>query len=143
MPKTHGKRVEPIDYPTLTRELTAAARQAFTRLREQHPDETFYAYGLMTDGDAVNVAPAANSEQGLRRKAAENNQKRVPSWLRWGVDEWAYVEEGIEHFDKAQSIVGAYLAAGESDKAFAARKAAVHAAFADALKALDREGFFG
>ena len=137
--KKGGKSID----PRLVQEVTSAARQAFTQLRERHPGERFYAYALVTDGDAVDVGPAANSEEGLRRKATEYGQKRPAEWLRWGVDEWAYVDEGQESFKKAQGIVGARLEDDESPKKFAERKAATLTAFADALKALDAEGFFG
>ena len=137
--KKGGKSID----PRLVLEVTSAARAAFTQLRERHAGERFYPYALMTDGDAVTVGPAANSAEGLRRKATDYGQKRPAAWLRWGVDEWAYVDNGREFFDAAQGIVGAKLYEDEPPRKFAERRAATLAAFADALKALDKEGFFG
>src|SRR5690606_1777673 len=68
-----------------------AARHVFTRLRGQHPDETFYAFALYTDDGAMTVVPAANSEEGLAaalEKAQADPEER--SYYRWATAEWAY-----------------------------------------------------
>lgn len=127
----------------LQREILAAARQAFSLVRQQHPDETFYAFGLATDGDVVTVSPISNSEEGLQRLGKKYNEPDLPLWLRWSPDEWEYWGVGGQYFGSVQKTIGAWLYKDEDDKEFVARKKGFLNAFAMALKELDAEGLFG
>ena len=147
-----------IDYTELQKEIVSAARQAFSYVRQQHPDETFYAFGLSTDSDVATIDPISNSEEGLQRLGqkyerlmGEEYEKMrqkydepgLPLWLRWGPDNWEeYEGAGGHYFGRVQEIVSARYEY-DSDEEFVARKKRRLDTFAAALKELDTEGFFG
>lgn len=148
---------ESIDYVRLRKEIASAARQAFTFVRQQNSDETFYAFGLYTDSDVMTIGPFSNSEEGLERLGQKYeqllgqeyeemrqkyNESGVPLWLRWAPDDWEYCDVGVKYFDEVQKMIGGgrYF---ETDEEFVARKKGVLGAFVAALRELDAEGFFG
>jgi hypothetical protein len=132
-----------IDYIRLQKEILSAARQAFSLVRQQHADETFYAFGLATDSDVVTISPISNSEEGLQRLGQAYGEPDLPLWLRWSPDEWEYWGAGDEYFAETRKTVGAWLYEDEDDGGFVTRKKGFLSVFAAALKELDAEGFFG
>ena len=130
--------------------LVAAARAAFTEVREAHPDETFYCYALLTNELAQSVAPTCMSEEGLARVAREYAERsgtppeQEAEELRWFEADSPYNLLGLEHFDDVMDVLNARGDPWELDGA--ALDAEVDArleAFFRALARLDEEGFFG
>jgi hypothetical protein len=131
-----------INHTELQKEVVSAARQAFSYVRQQHPDETFYVFGLSTDSDVSTIGPVSNSTEGLQRLGQKYNEPGLPPWLRWSPDEWEYEDAGGQYFDKARDTANA-LYECDSDEEFVASKRRRLDTFAAALEELDAEGFFG
>lgn len=136
-----------MDWPALTHDIAAAARQSFGDLLARHGDETFYAFALYTDEDCITIAPAANSQERHQATLAALDDKpdrQERNYYRWASSEWAYEAWAGEPFNPISSRLRAACAAVSGDAAaFAAFKAQVHQAMAGALRQLDGEGFFG
>ena len=132
-----------IDYHELQKDVYSAAKKAFELVRKEHADENFYAFGLSTDSDAVTLIPISQSEQAFQQLAEDYGESDLPLWLRWSPDEWLYWDVGAEYFNAVKQIVGAALYEDEGDEDFAERKRKFLDTFADALRKLDSEGFFG
>ncbi len=131
--------------------LVDAARAAFTELREQHPDETFYCFALYTDEAGAHISQTCNSEEGLHQAAREYHEqygKPVEEYaqsLRWNPADWPYHMLGEEHFDAAQDLLwrrGPHPFDLDDDL-YEAEVAARFEAFTRAIRRLDEEGFFG
>jgi hypothetical protein len=129
-----------IDYDTFLPRLVAGLRKAWTHARRQHPDETFYMFGICTDSDITDLFPFSNTEE----QYAENGNPSYPS------DKWLVPEKAYEHRSKDTSElaveVNRYVFEDHSKDpkgAFAERKARLLEIFEKALVQLDAEGFFG
>lgn len=132
------------NFNILRTEIKEAAKKAFTAVRAEHPDERFYAFALYSDDGAMTVEPAANTEQGLDRKAKEYGYDPVPSWLRWMTGEWAYEADGGENFLKVYEMLeteGDYDE--DASEEFEAFRTHVYEAMIAALEDLEAEHFFG
>lgn len=135
-----------MDWPALTNDITAAARQSFSTLLAQHGDEAFYAFALYTDEDCTTVAPAANSLEQYQATLAtlEKPGRQERAYYQWASPEWAYEAWAWEPFQPISRQLHAARAAASSDAtALAAFKAQVHQAMTEALGRLDGEGLFG
>jgi len=117
----------------LRREVREAARQAFAQVRASHPNERFYAFALSSNDDAVTIVPAANSVEGLHRRAREYGSP-ISDWLRWSTAEWACQAEGGDYFDEIRARLARQGRTFRRD---------VYEAMIGALADLDDEGFFG
>ena len=135
----------------LTDLIRDAARDAFADLRAAHPGEAFYAFALYTDDGLMTVMPAANSEQGFRRAAGDEDDPTELAHYRWATGEWAYEGEGAESakFDAVHDLLNepAGLYDGdddaEADRQFRARGDQLIKCMIAALRQLDAEGCFG
>jgi hypothetical protein len=140
------KRRDTMDFLRLRSLIRDAARTAFTELRQAHPDETFYAFSLYTDDGAMTIMPAANSEEGYRRKVQSYGYTKPQdtSYVRWATAEWAYEAAGEGHFDAAHDLLnGPGRDDGEDERAFIHFLGRLIESMVGALKDLDEEGFFG
>lgn len=146
-------KVAEVDFDLLRQEIKDAARAAFGVVRRNHSDEQFYAFALYSDESAMTVCPAANTEEGLARRAEEYGYSKPQQLasLRWATGEWAYEFEGAEFFDRACALInGEDRYEGEADEdpleeseAFVAFRTQVFEVIVLALEDLDAEGFFG
>lgn len=130
-----------VDFPSLRKEIKDAARRAFEAVTRSHPSEGFYAFALYSDDGAMTVAPAANSEEGLVRKAQEYSYSDIPDWLRWSTAEWDYEHVGSEHFAAVHEILNVQYDCSETE--FEAFRTKLYETMIQALGDLDAEEFFG
>ena len=138
-----------IDVRAVRREIKEAARRAFSRVRSDHPTDTFYAFALYSDGDGSTVCPSSNTEEAFARRVKECEPQRKEldevlagsgitfddymNYYRWGTSEWAHCYEGADQFETVSKL----LNASSIDKA------AVYGSMVLGLKDLDADGFFG
>ncbi len=129
----------PVDFLEIRELLKEGVRTTLTTLREQHPDEHFYAFALY-DAEGENVAPSANSEEKYqariaRQKCADSDSRFM---YRWGTAEWAY--EALEYgpFEEAREL----LSQAPKDE-WLEFQVQSYGASIFALKELAAEGFFG
>jgi hypothetical protein len=148
-----------VDFALMGREIKHAARRAFTTVRSGHPDETFYAFALYSDDDAMTVVPSANTEQGNERcvKRCQGDKsymefiasEGIPfagclSHLRWGTAEWAYEGVGAKPFKTVNKRINADDRYDDADPdGFVRFKGGLFATMVLGLQDLDAEGFFG
>ena len=111
--------------------LAAAAREAFTAVRETHPGEKFYYFALYTTDDGGYVVPTSASEESLAEVVARYRgfDARPDSDLRASL-----------RFSAADSP---YHCVEEELFQGYPRGPALHEACFGALAQLDAEGFFG
>ena len=133
-----------VDLHTFKAEVKAAAARAFTAIKGNHPDETFYAFALYSDDGAMTVNPAANSEQALERSVAAYGKrgKAMLGELRWSPAEWEYEDEAGDELDDAYDQLNTLLEKVGDDE-FERFREAAYTAMVDALDELNTEGFFG
>lgn len=134
----------------LVTRLADAARAAFTRARELHPDESFYCYALYTDAFAAYILPTCCSEEGLREVASRYVEEfggtvaEQAEQLRWNPPDWPYHMLGEEHF---ADVLGLLQSRGDpwqrDDDGLDEEIDARFEACFRALTLLDDEGFFG
>ena len=138
-----------MDTAKLTELIREGCRRAFGELRAAHPEQTFYAFALYTDGGLMTIMPAANTEQRLAPKAASTKDAQTRAYYRWAPAEWAYEASGLEHFDEAHELLNApdtqYQGDDDAaaDRAFRERGNEVIGSMVEALRQLDAEQFFG
>jgi hypothetical protein len=146
-----------VDFSEVRCEIKGAARRAFTEVRSKVGDETLYTFALYSDGDAMSVRAAANTEEGYERRVEKYrsdpsfmeflkgyNLSFSPFDYRWGTNEWPYHHVGHGHFDDVCELIGADDRYDESDPdGFDTFKGRLFAAMLLGLKDLDAEGFFG
>ena len=106
--------------PLATR-IAIATRAAFTEARAARPRERFYVYALFSEsGD--DLQPSCNTVEALAKRGKADADE-----LRWAAEEFACHQLGEAHFS---SLGARPLRAGIGPAV-------------EALRALDREGFFG
>ena len=122
-----------------------AARAVFAEVQQQHPDEEFYAFALYTDGDAITVCPAANSEEALQRKVNQRNESDPAElrYLRWAIAEWEYETAGAERFQTVCDQLRECRLQGDMTKDITAFSRQLQATMISALRDLDMESLFG
>jgi predicted DNA-binding WGR domain protein len=119
--------------------LTNGARDAFTKLRSEHANESFYAFALRNDDDGVALDIAANSEQSLQRRSA--NSGVDPVTTRWSAEEWVYIGGFANVIPNVYSMISD--GEEEEDEDFDKTRGAVFALTVLALADLEKDGFFG
>lgn len=117
------------------------AARAFQATCADHEDEQIYAFALYTDGDAMTVCPAANSEEAYARKSKGEDPSEL-AILRWATAEWAYEFEHVEFFADAQVIQHDLLRPFDWDAPDAFREELCRAMVA-ALEELNAANVFG
>ncbi len=119
-----------IDCPALLSLLKSDVRTAIAAFKAMRPGETFYAFALYTDSDAITVSAYGNTNE----KAIGKSE-----YARWSPDEWAFLDN--DNFMAAsQRVVSDYD--GFEEEAFEQRKSDVLGCFAAALRDLRIEGVF-
>jgi hypothetical protein len=131
--------IAPQELAHIRQTVGAAARAAFTAVREAHPEEDFYYYVLWTTGVVHRPAPCACSKQGLAR-AMEKYRESEPAHLRWSEADSPYDCFGDEHFLEVERLFRRYgdpydRADEDTDVLFSA--------IVGAMQDLDSDGFFG
>nr|WP_086940539.1 DUF4303 domain-containing protein [Thaumasiovibrio occultus] len=63
-----------MDFKKLKAKIVRAGRVAFPKIRANHPNETFYFFGLYTSGEYSYLSPTCSTYQGLK-DVAEQYQK--------------------------------------------------------------------
>lgn len=124
-----------------------AARHAFQAVRSANPHEHFYYFALVTTGDALRPGPSANSLEGLERSLDRYRAKGSACGadvLRWSEADSPYHLHGDEHFRDVETL---FLLGGDHhalpERACEEEVARRFQSMEDALRDLDREGFFG
>jgi len=124
-----------------------AARQAFQAVRSANPHEHFYYFALVTTGDALRPGPSSCSLEGLERALDRYRAKGSACGadvLRWSEADSPYHLYGDEHFRDVEAL---FLLGGDHralpEPAYEEEVARRFQAMEDALRDLDREGFFG
>ena len=122
--------------------ITAAARRAFKRLFEEHPDESFYYCSLITTGEALPPAIAAWSWQALERVCRDTGERAED--LKWSYADSPYYAFGDELFSQVRELYASRPEALSTDdeswfEEYNTRLDAMEAS----MHQLDREGLFG
>jgi len=124
----------------LVAQIAQATTSVFSALKNEHPDEDFYAFALYTDSSAMSVVAAGNSEQALEKvlKNADERSAEQDVYYRWVSSEWRY-----EAFHGSE-FKGVSKTVRESpDRSnFRKFKVDVHAAMIEALRTVDADGLF-
>jgi len=128
----------------ITDKIVNAAKYSFSKIIENIPNETIYAFILYTDEDCYTILPAANSLEKLKEKMLENENGDPISLAecKWSSAEWAYE---AAHADKFVEISRALSeASGKAVKSgnFNDFKARTHHCMINALQRMDKENFF-
>ncbi|WP_198590179.1 DUF4303 domain-containing protein [Paracoccus zhejiangensis] len=129
----------------LANQIATAARTAFSRLFEEHPED-FYYCTLITTGEGLPPAPSAWSWQALdRTSAAQPNPEKAKPLLKWSYSESPYWLFGDEAFEPVRrrfaELVDPHSLPTEG--AFVEEIDRRVAAMESAMKMLDDEGLFG
>ncbi|WP_374009342.1 DUF4303 domain-containing protein [Leifsonia sp. LS-T14] len=130
------------DFARIRSAVAGAAREAWTRLRDEHPDDDFYYFGLWTSPVAHRPAPTACSLQGLSA-AARSCDEELPvavDDLRWDVNSSPYDLFGDEFFARLDPL---FEALGDPYDRPRGTNQALLDAMEGALADLDADGFFG
>lgn len=124
-----------------------AARRAFQAVRSANAHEHFYYFALVTTGDALRPGPSACSLEGLERVLARYRAKGSACGaeaLRWSEADSPYHLCGDEYFREVEAL---FLRRGDHrslpEPAYEQEVARRFQAMEDALRDLDRDGFFG
>jgi hypothetical protein len=130
-------RFEPagFDYERLTDEITLAARQAFTAIREARPKERINAYAIVTDASATTIGPVANSVRTWWTP-------KIKPEVLWNSAEWSCWQGG-EHFEVAFRMLLTQRTGSWPKVPFDDFFSGVAESSIRALERLDRECFFG
>jgi hypothetical protein len=136
---------------SLVAAMIADAREAWRRLHEKFPGETFYAFGFYTTELGSYFGPFACGEEGLEKVAAEyvarrtyRDLERAKSALRWSIADSPYRKEVTALDAHTAGELAKRPEPDQLDDVPMARevRARMNAAVA-ALNALDEEGLFG
>ncbi|WP_431245825.1 DUF4303 domain-containing protein [Leifsonia xyli] len=131
------------DFAHIRSAIAGAARTAWTALREEHPADDFYYFGLWTSPVAHRPAPTACSEQGLLRAVEEHRADGVgvdADALRWAVNASPYDLFGDEAFAELEPL---FERVGDPYDRSREENESLFEAMVGALADLDAEGFFG
>ena len=79
-----------IDFEKFLRRLTAGLRNAWEQARREHPNETYYLFGICTDSDITDLFPFSNTEE---QYAATGNPM-------YPIDKWRVPDEAYEYRSK-------------------------------------------
>lgn len=149
-PDSSNKASNPgVDFDQLRRDITKATRHTFATIQSRCTGGKLYAFALYSDGSAMTVCPAANTEEAYRR-ALEQSAATEPeevNYYRWAFPEWtAQSNTDANAFnaicDSINGRGGSRYDAQDPD-GFVRFKARVYATMVLALLDLINEGFFG
>jgi Domain of unknown function (DUF4303) len=154
-----------IDYRAARAVTRDAARRAFTRVRDEHPGERFYAFALCTDLDVQSLCASANTEEGFRWRLERNEKSRkqteaaiakhgmtwadYTNYFRWNLPEWAYHQIEGGDFRALDPLIldPVHMRANELEEedpeGFDDHRTRVCGSMILAMKDLDEEGLFG
>ncbi|MFO0903826.1 MAG: DUF4303 domain-containing protein [Pirellulales bacterium] len=132
----------------LRKAVYSAAKRAFTCVREKHPKERFYVFGLMTNDAAQYLYPLSNSEEALKRTVkkyrSDGYKDHDADSLRWSFGDWSYSKDGEEFFDEVNQLLSEATEFDDWDDNKIERQVAkLMKATVAGLADLDKEGFFG
>ncbi len=147
-PAPGGEAANPgVDFDQLRHEIADATRQSFAAVRSRCGGEILYAFALYSDGSAMTVCPAANTEGAYRRalKRSGASEPEQVNYYRWAFPEWdAATDADAAAFNAISSKIGGEGRYGEQDPdGFVHFKARVYATMVLAVLDLVNEGFFG
>ena len=131
------------DFARIRSAIADAARETWTRLRDEHPADHFYYFGLWTTPVAHRPAPTACSAQGLRIAVETARADGLPAsvdQLRWMVNASPYDLFGDPAFARLEPL---FEARGDPYDRPRPLNEALLGAMEGALFDLDAEGFFG
>lgn len=130
------------DFARIRSAIAASAREAWTRLRDEHPGDDFYYFGLWTTPVAHRPAPTACSTQGLWLATASYGEAGTSgeSSLRWDVNSSPHDLFGDELFARLDPL---FEALGDAYDRPRATNQALLEAMEGALADVDADGFFG
>ncbi|WP_174915967.1 DUF4303 domain-containing protein [Burkholderia lata] len=133
--------VRAMNIQDLIAHIAQATTSVFSALKNEHPDEDFYAFALYTDNSAMSVVAAGNSEQALEEvlKNADERSPEQDAYYRWASSEWLYEAFHGSEFKGVSKTVRE--SADRSN--FRKFKVDVHAAMIEALRTVDVDGLFG
>jgi hypothetical protein len=138
--------------------LADACRGAFSYVRKQHDNESFYCMGLLTPGLFGYVVPTAMTEQGLDSVVREYQAKpryvnepidRLRFSLRWSPADSPLHLEGNKYFEEVNTLmplISKELYEIDTDggwdefERFATR---IKDAIIEVLAMIEKEGYFG
>ncbi|WP_338638387.1 DUF4303 domain-containing protein [Burkholderia pyrrocinia] len=133
-------------FPDFPREIADAARVTYRALLAAHPNEHFYAFALFTDGGAMTVVPAANSDEGLKRireKMEVADDDDAPEFT-WAPAEWAYESAEADSFNPlCKRLADTVLGPNFQEAKFGEFFRDLQHDMIEALRLLDQEGLFG
>lgn len=134
----------------LEEQVYAAAKAAFSEVLAAHPEETFYTFGLFTDGSLQFLRPVANTEEALTATVKRYKETVDPKYgctstrngMRWSYGDWGFFTIDGNHFDEInRTLCANFDSYGNNDKWAANRDQSWDAMIAGFLR-LERENFF-
>jgi hypothetical protein len=136
-----------VDFDQLRSDVADATRRAFADIRSRCAGERLYAFALYSDGSAMTICPAANTEEAYRL-ALEKSGASEPvevNYYRWAFPEWGVdTDTGAKAFKAISARIGdASRYDEQAEEGFVRFKARVYATMVLALLDLVNEGFFG
>jgi hypothetical protein len=123
------------DFVQLTNEISHAARQAFTAIRQAHPDRFINSFALFSDDSAMTISHIANSKEALPE--VDYNEDCI-----WNCAEWSF-DEGREFFDIAYRMILIKHREIPCEIEFESFRNGVFESCIQALELLDSDNFFG
>nr|WP_026264107.1 DUF4303 domain-containing protein [Paenibacillus terrigena] len=129
-----------MDFQLLQAKIKAAAMDAFERVRNQYPGQSFCGYALYSDADAITVCPAVNSTDNLNNMIAGDPEDAI--YYRWSPGEWDHEFEGAEYFAEISSLLFNEVKGMKSVARVRQFKEKVYECCVAALDSLNEEGFF-
>lgn len=136
-----------VDFEQLRRDVTDATRRTFAAMRSRCAGDKLYAFALYSDGSAMTVCPAANTEKAysLALEKSGASEPEEVNYYRWAFPEWgAYTDADAKAFNAICARIGGESRYDEQDPdGFVRFKAHVYATMVLALLDLVNEGFFG
>jgi hypothetical protein len=143
-----GREATPaVDFDQLRRDIADATRLTFAAIRSRCAGGRLYGFALYSDGSAMTVCPAANTEEAyhlaLEKSGASEPQEM--NYYRWAFPEWgAEVDTDAKAFNAVcAKIGGANRYDEQAEDGFVRFKARVYGTMVLALLDLVNEGFFG
>ncbi len=151
-PNGETTKMERLQPEHITELVYHASKAAFSDLLSEHPDQSFYAFGLFTNDCLHFLRPCANSEEELTATVLRYRETVDPKYghvstragMRWAYGDWGFFTyERGDHFAEVNRLLdfnyGRMLADEEFDGDFELLWQAIGKGF----WRLEAEGFFG
>jgi len=128
-----------LDFELLARQISAAAKVAFTEVLTQHHAEGIYSFALYSDEGAMTVCPAINTLDHLATQPAEDH-----AYYKFEPAEWKYEMVGAEAlFNEISRLVRTEVLAKAADEEWFVRfRKQLFDTCLDVLARLQQESFF-